>query len=84
MSFDFFLQNLLLLEEFEVPSTECFDQENVVEIKAADFVWDLPLDGTDNISQIKDNSKQERKLKKSSSGILYIVSYKIVSSFVCE
>ena len=59
----FYFQNLLLLEEFEEPSSECFDQENIVEIKAANFVWDLPLEESDNNSK---NEKENKKKKKSS------------------
>lgn len=50
------------MQEYTAPSNEIFDKKNVVEIKAANFIWDVVPD------QIITGDSE--KLKRKSSGIL--------------
>ncbi|XP_060552552.1 ATP-binding cassette sub-family C member 5-like [Ruditapes philippinarum] len=44
------LKRLLLMEEYIPPSNEVYDKENVVEIKAANFIWDNILDQSSQVN----------------------------------
>ncbi|XP_053398618.1 ATP-binding cassette sub-family C member 5-like isoform X2 [Mercenaria mercenaria] len=51
------LKRLLLMEEHSIPSTEVFNKDNVVEIKAANFIWDIVLDQSSQLDAEKNKRK---------------------------
>ena len=49
------------MEEFQQPSDEVYDKDNVVEVKAANFVWDNMLDQNSHVDTDKSAKRSSSK-----------------------
>ena len=52
-----------MLEDFEPPETECINKDNVIDIKAATFVWDVPSSSSEDKNRIPMNSEIHKSPK---------------------